>query len=466
MKYARRDGPVVLVSAPIAYTFPTSYGYLCGALVAAGERPMMLFREGGVDALVRKIMNAHPLVVGFGSLYVELEEVRDIIEALNEAGRDFPIVIGGHMVSPTPEFAVWHTGADYGTIGEAELILVELVRALRNGTDPSEQPGLCVRREDLQVVSNGPGPIIEDLRHLPGVPYELFPTEQWLNIGDWYAKYYPHQKLWRAGDRVINLHGSRGCMHKCNFCAHFDRYRIRPLDEVFVQAQELLRRFDANFLYFSDDTALASPRRVEQVVEGMARLDRPVSYSVTATFDALARLDDHLLRELARTGCRMMGLGVESGSDRILQIICPGTVSAEQMRHEWRRLHEVGIYGTAFVQFGQHTETLEDTEQTIAFVKGAVEDAPDALWHFTITTPFPGSPLYQMLLREKYVVDIDDFHERYQYGTDGARDGWFRQVVNISQMTDAEVFDAYHRAQRVCLETKARMLGCSTEEVC
>jgi radical SAM superfamily enzyme YgiQ (UPF0313 family) len=466
MKCAHRDGPVVLVSSPIAYTFPTAYGYLCGALVAAGERPVMLFRDHGIEDLLDEIMNARPLLVGFGSLYVELEEVREIITALDEVGRDFPIVVGGNMVSPTPEFAVRRTGADYGTIGEAELTLVELVRALRNGVDPSGQPGLCVRRDDGRVVSNGPGPIITDLRNLPAVPYELFPTDQWLNIGDWYAHNYPHQNLWRAGDRVINLHGARGCPNTCNFCMHFNRYRVRPLTDVFARAQDLVRRFDANMLYFSDDTALASPRRAEQVVEGIARLDRPVSYSVSATFDSLARIDDHLLRELARTGCRIMGLGAESGSDRILRVICPGTVSAEQMRHEWRRLRAAGIYGTATMQFGQHTETLEDVEQTIAFVKGAVEDAPEAQWNFTITTPFPGSPLYQTLLRDGRVRDIDDFHERYHHGTEGARVGWCRQVVNFSQMTDVEVLESYHRARRVYLETKAHALGCSTTEVC
>jgi len=372
------------------------------------------------------------------------------------------------MVSPTPEFAVRRTGADYGVIGEAEITLVELVRLLRAQTDPRALPGLCVRQSDGSAVSNGPGPIIEDLRNLPDIPYEMFPTEQWLNIGDWNVKYYPHQKVWRGGERVIPLHDARGCPNSgvCNFCYHANRYRTRPLAEVFAHAQELLQRFDANFLYFLDETVLASPRRTEQVVEGIAGLDRPVSYAASATFDSLARIDDCLLRELARTGLRTLGLGAESGSDRIVQIVCPGTVSTEQMRHEWRRLHAVGIYATAAMQFGQHTETLDDVDKTIAFVKGAVEDAPDAVWNFTVTTPFPGSPLYNMLIREGHVRDADDFHEQYHHGTKGARVGWCRQVFNFSAMTDAEVIESYERARKVYYATKARVLNCSINEVC
>jgi radical SAM superfamily enzyme YgiQ (UPF0313 family) len=439
---------------------------LCGALVAAGEAPVMLFRGAGTDALVDQILLAKPLLVGFGSLYVELEEIKAVIEALDAAGRDFKIVVGGNMVSPEPEFAVSYTGADYGTIGEAEITLVELVRALRAGADPTGLAGLCVRQPDGTAVSNGPGPVIADLSQLPPVPYELFPTDDWLNLGDWYAANYPHQSIWRAGDRVINLHGARGCMNACNFCYHADRYRVRPLDVVFAQAQELLHRFDANFLYFGDETALASPRRAEQVIAGMAALDRPVNYSVSATFDALARLDDFLLQGLARTGCRIMGLGAESGSDRILQVICPGTVSAAVMREQLRRLHAVGIFATATMLFGQATETAADVAATIDFVAGATADAPEHQWNFTVTTPFPGSPLYRKLLATGRVRDMADFHERYLHGTEGARVGWCRQVVNLSALSDTEVLEAYHRARQVYLEVKARHLGCAIEEVC
>jgi len=198
----------------------------------------------------------------------------------------------------------------------------------------------------------------------------------------------------------------------------------------------------------------------------MGALNGPVRCSGSATFDALARLDDVLLCELARTGCRIMGLGAESGSDPVLQTICPGTVSAAQMIYDWRRLATAGIYATATMQFGQDNEALADAERTIEFVREAAAAAPRAQWNFTITTPFPGSPLYRKLLATGRVRDAADFHARYIGGSEGARVGWCRQVVNTSQMTDAEVEGAYHRARQVYLETKAAALGCAVTEVC
>ena len=63
----------------------------------------------------------NPLLVGFGSLYPELQLISDLTGVLGQAGRRFPIVIGGQMVSPIPEFAIKITGADFGVIGKGEV---------------------------------------------------------------------------------------------------------------------------------------------------------------------------------------------------------------------------------------------------------------------------------------------------------------------------------------------------------
>jgi len=119
---------------------------------------------------------------------------------LDEAGRTFPIVVGGQMVSPIPEFAVRITGADYGVIGEGELILAELVTRLRNGSDVSDLKGLVIR-EGEDIRNNGPGACIENLSTgLPPIPYDLFPIDQWLPIGEWYARHLP-QAQWHIADR-------------------------------------------------------------------------------------------------------------------------------------------------------------------------------------------------------------------------------------------------------------------------
>lgn len=450
-KTYHRGGPVVLVSRAIAFTFPLAYAYLAGQLRSRGEDVRVLFKDISFEALVKQIMALNPLVVGFGSLYPELAETKELISMLDDAGRKFPVVIGGQMVSPTPEFAVRVTGADYGIIGEGELILEELVQRLRNGADVSDMKGLVIREGDA-VTNNGPGPYIENLTTgLPAIPYELFPVEQWLPVGEWYARNLP-QPLWKIEDRVINVHGGRGCPFSCNFCYHHSKPRYRDIAVMMEEAQAALIRFDANMLYFSDDLVLATPSRARQLIEAVGNLDRPISFQVSTRFDILAKMDNGLLRDLKRVGCRSMGLGLESGSDRILNIIGKNS-TAGQIDEGLERLHTVGIYPSTAIMVGQYTETMEDVAASIVLMKRAVQRDPHINFAFTLATPFPGSQLYKHIFEQGLLRDEQEFYDRYFSSV-----GDFKQVVNLSSMSNIEVAAALYELQRIYAEEKQRHL--------
>ncbi len=446
-------GPVVLVSRRIAYTFPLSYAYLAGHLKACGEEVRILFRGGDNQKLAAEIMREEPLLVGLGNLYPELAEIREIIALLDRAGRRFPVVVGGQMVSPTPEFAVRITGADYGVIGEGELILADLVRALRNGGDTRAVKGLAVREGD-DIVLTGPGEYIQDLSTLPRIPYELFPTREWLDVGRWYAENAP-QPHWRFDDKVINVHGGRGCPFNCNFCYHHSRPRYRPMDIMMDEAAEALDRFGGTMLYFSDDLVLSSPARARQLVDGVRGLRRPVSYSGSARFDTLARMDDSLLAEMKASGCRMMGLGIESGSDRILNVIGKNC-TANSMRTELSRLHKAGILATGNIMLGQYTETREEVGESIRFVQETIREDPNLQYAFSLTTPFPGSKLYGTIFVNNILRDDQEFYERY---FSPSRDGDWNLVVNLSAMPDKEVGELFKEIQCCYKKAKADTAG-------
>ena len=450
-QFRYKDGPVVLVSRPIAFTFPLSYAYLAGYLLQQGEHVEVIFRRPNLSALVKQILAKNPVLVGFGSLYPELNEIKHLIELLNQAGRRFPIVIGGQMVTPIPEFAVKVTGADFGVVGEGEIILYQLVCALRQGQNAFDIKGLAIRQGN-QVVLTGPGPIIDDLTKLPPVPYELFPEAEWLEIGRWYSMYCP-QPHWRFNDRVINVHGGRGCPYKCNFCYHHSKTRYRPIDLMLAEAKEALERFNGNMLYFSDDLVLTTPKRARELVDGIPGLGRPVEYSVSTRFDILDRLDDDLLAEMKRTGCRIMGLGIESGSDRVLKIIGKNCTSA-QIRHNLRRLKRAGIFPTVSIMVGQFDETRDDVEASIRLMLESVRENPLIQYAFTVTTPFPGSPLYQHIMNNGLLRDDEEFFDRYFSGGSD-----WNMVVNLSRMTDEEVWHMHDRI--VSLYGKAQKRGMS-----
>jgi anaerobic magnesium-protoporphyrin IX monomethyl ester cyclase len=89
-----------------------------------------------------------------------------------------------------------------------------------------------------------------------------------------------------------------------------------------------------------------------------------------------------------------MGLGIESGSDRILKIIGKN-FTAQGIKDQLERLRDAGILPTVSIMAGQLTETKEDVDASIRLMRDSVRSNPSIQYGFSITTPFPGSPLYR-----------------------------------------------------------------------
>jgi radical SAM superfamily enzyme YgiQ (UPF0313 family) len=435
-----RNGPVILVSQKITFSVPFSYAYLAGYLKQKGEEVIILFKpttHSEIQKFIQDIISMNPILVGFGSLYPELNDIRELIEKLDQSGRTFPVVIGGQMVTPIPEFAVQITHADFGVIGEGEITLYRLVQALRKNLDVCSVKGLAINSVN-GIHFTGPGEYIENLADLPPIPYELFPDD-WITIGKWHAENYP-LPFYKYDDRIITVHGGRGCPFNCNFCYHHSKPRYRPIPLIMAEAKVAIDRFDANMIDFSDDLVLINPSRAKQLVKELKSWDKKVSYRLSTRFDILSKIDDDLLKDLKETGCRVIALGVESGSDRMLKIIGKNT-TAENILFQLRRLSRAGILVNLSIMVGQYTETKEDVDASISLMKKSFENNPNILYHFMITTPFPGSELYTILKTNGYIKDDKEFFDTY-FSRVSEKNKW-TQVFNLSKMTDTEVITMF-----------------------
>ncbi len=222
---------------------------------------------------------------------------------------------------------------------------------------------------------------------------------------------------------------------------------------MLAEGSEALDRFKANMLYFSDDLVLFNRKRAKELATEIRTLKRPIQYSVSARFDLLDKMDDDLLLEMKETGCRIMGLGIESGSDRVLKVVGK-KFSSETILNGLERLKNVGILPTVSIMVGQDTETVEDAEASIELMRKSVRYNPHIQYAFTLTTPFPGSQLYDHIFREGLLKDHQEFYDKY-FSTDG---DW-AQVVNLSNMTENECLRMYKKIQDAYQQEKTKALG-------
>lgn len=446
-------GPAVLVSQELKFAFPFGYAYLMAYLLQEKENAVLVFRPERREDYRRfaeKLIAMKPLYVGFGNLYPELYAIREIIAHLDELKRDFPVIIGGQMVTPTPEFAVKITGADIGVIDEGEIILANLTKVLRAGEDPASVAGLVLRSGE-DTLNTGPGPFIEDLSTLPPVPYDLFPSETWVPFGRYYLQHpQPH---WRYDDRCIPIHGGRGCPYRCNFCYHHGRTRYRSMDAMFEEALMLLKKYNGNMLYFTDDLTIATPKRAEKLVECIRKLPVKVSCRISCRFDILDTLDDALLKEMRDVGVRIMAIGIESASQKILDVMNKKT-KVEQIDRGLTRLFKVGMLPTGNVMLGQVDETEQDIAETKRFVIEKMKENKNLQVSFTVATPFPGTEIYNIAMARGLIASHEDFYNRFdRFGQMG------KISVNLSTMDDETLQAKLDDLNETYWNIRSKMVG-------
>ena len=202
----------------------------------------------------------------------------------------------------------------------------------------------------------------------------------------------------RVPKRVVwgYLIATRGCPHRCEFCSEVMRVstgtRLRSRSAASVADEmEHLGRLGANICSFQDDSFSANRHFVQSLCEGLISRKSQMPWMARVRVD---ELDYDLLAMMKKAGCVMLGLGVESGSERIIRMMRKQANPKpwlELCRQAFRWTKKLGIGTNAYYIIGNPTETREEIEQTIRF---ALELNSDSIQvHFY--TPYPGSPAWE-----------------------------------------------------------------------
>jgi anaerobic magnesium-protoporphyrin IX monomethyl ester cyclase len=228
---------------------------------------------------------------------------------------------------------------------------------------------------------------VEDPDLLPFPTY----TQEELNV---YRSIFPV----RVAKRVVwgYLIATRGCPHSCMFCSEVMRVstgkRLRSRSAASVADEmEHLARQGVNICSFQDDSFSASQRFVQSLCEELIARNSKMPWMARVRVDELSY---DLLDLMKKAGCVMLGIGVESGSERIIKIMKKQQGSKpwrELCRQAFRWTQALGIGTNAYYVLGNPTETREEIEQTIRF---ALELNSDSIQiHFY--TPYPGSAAWE-----------------------------------------------------------------------
>lgn len=251
-------------------------------------------------------------------------------------------------------------GANFIMIGEAERTLLELVDSLigNSGQDAIEIPGLAfMKPQGVRLYKTPPRSLINDLDELP------FPARDLVDLDR-------YRRAWRSAHDVfsLNLVASRGCPYRCNWCAkpiYGNRFHSRSAGNVAREMALLKTEYGAEHLWFADDIFGIKNSWVLDLANQVERLGAAVPFKMQTRADLMR---EDVAFAFRRAGCSEAWLGVESGSQKILDAMDKG-LRVDQVVKAREHLRHAGIRTGFFLQFGYSGETWNDIRKTIELVR-------------------------------------------------------------------------------------------------
>ena len=326
------------------------------------------------------------------------------------------IAIGIHVSALPRESLALAPGLDAVVIGEPELTVRDAALAARDKKPISGIPGIGVRGKQKT-----PAPAREpaDLDALPMPAWDLVKTDLY--------------RLPFSGRPFLLLGTSRGCPYTCRFCAdaayYGRRLRVKSPGRIVAELQTARDKYRvSDFLFWAESFTL---RRewTQAVLEEIIRADLGIRFVCNSRAD---HVDPGLLELLRRAGCWMIGFGLESGNQGILDIMGKN-ITVEQNRQAVLWAKAAGLQVTAHLALGYPGETAETIADTIRFARRLPLDYAQ----FYCVVPFPGSRMFQLCLDQE--LFIDEPWERFEQNF---------SIISTPELSAAEVMAWRSRAYR------------------
>jgi anaerobic magnesium-protoporphyrin IX monomethyl ester cyclase len=387
--------------------FPLGLGYISAVLREKGHKITTLDIEANRysdDALEGVINGLEFDAVGISALITKYKYLkRVLIPLLKKRNSNAPIVVGNSLATTVPQMCISHVGADVAVIDEGEETAVELFDSLEKGYNPdtlAKVDGIAFKKEYKPVI-NSPRKFIDDLDKLPFPAWDLFPVTTYLdNMGKENVFFLDAKKPLRG----INISTVRGCPFQCEYCSKvFGRTcRWRSAQSIIDEISILYEKYKIQYVAFSDDLFIANRKRTFEFCELLKKLDIGIKFQSSARVNLV---DEELLGKMADAGCVALLYGVESGSQKILNNM-KKNATVEQAKNALLLSRKAGIIPTPSFMVGYPGETHETIDETVRFCKEMEVSSS-----FFFTTPYPGTPLWDIAKKMGKILDDDAYFE-------------------------------------------------------
>jgi radical SAM superfamily enzyme YgiQ (UPF0313 family) len=296
-------------------------------------------------------------------------------------------VWGGIHPTLLPEQTVKHPMIDIVAEGEGELVLKNLVNAFSDNK-PLEQVNGITYKDNGKIIRNNPEKLI-DLNKLPELPYKI------LDVKDYLMEF--------EGKKCLPVETSRGCYSSCAFCYNRSspyKQFWRPMNQEktidWIKQLTETTKFDG--FEIVDDNFFIDMKRAKGVAEGLIKesIDK-FWWTGGVRIDAILKMDKDYFETLEKSRCVQLNPGVESGSERILELIRKG-ITVNDVLKASEKLNNTNIRPYYTFMGGFPTETIDDIKDSISLATKLLKSNKKtkiSLYH--CFRPLPNTRLFELV---------------------------------------------------------------------
>ncbi len=312
----------------------------------------------------------------------------DVSRAVKERFPDKPVVWGGYHPSLLAEQTIRDPGIDIVVRGQGEQTMMELADYLEGKRELVDIAGVSYIRDG--AVLHNPDRRVADINEFPAMPYGLVDVERYMEFN---RRFHGDRR------RGLSYVSSFGCPHACGFCSNPEAYGRKwkglAAERVVSEVNGLVERYDLDRVYFDDNNFFASKRRVREICRGFLEAPRRFEWFATIRPSQVLAFNDEDLRLIRDSGCTKFMMGAESGDDTVLKLINKGNEAGDVLEAT-RRCRRHQIQPSYVFILGFPTETWEQMQTTLDFMKQLKEIYADTRTTTLFFTPYPGTALTRL----------------------------------------------------------------------
>ena len=363
----------------------------------AGILDLSLY-ENPTDKLNKKLNEFNPDFVGISFTTPLYKEMKPLAKQIKEYNKEIVVIGGGPHCTIFPKQTLEESDLDVAVIGEGDYTIVEIVEK-----DIRRVKGIAYKK-GKKIIINEKRDLIRNMDELP------FPSWHLFEINSYYVP-----RLRAKLNPVGPIETSRGCPFNCTFCnkaIHGYMFRAKSPKRV-VDEMEYMLKCGFKEIHIKDDGFTTDINRAIKICDLIIERGLKFSWNLVNGI-RVDRANGEFFMKAAKAGCHSLGIGIESGSQIILDSINKN-ITLDMARETVRLCKKSGIESIGYFIIGFPKDTEKTIKETINFALSLDLDMAKA----TIFMPFPGTASFKEL-EEKGLITSKDWSD-YNYHSSSAK---------------------------------------------